>query len=194
MLDCDQRTQMKSPRRSASTWKLIRALWHERLSFIDWLSGFWGKWVSCFFSKQELWGIIISTLKIVWKPECFGSQIKYLFLSWRSQFFNYSKVSVFFSHALPISLNTLTLELSLFQCFVNCIPKQSSVRPWGRHTRVWKGSKAFGSAVHPENFPGPHQCQDAIRQGAQWSIVTRRLRLGACWEGPQRKTLNVIVI
>lgn len=57
-----------------------------------------------------------------------------------------------------------------------------------------EGSKAFGTSIHSENFPGSHQCQDAIRQGVQRSIVTQRPHLGAFREGLQRKTLNVIVI
>ncbi len=129
---------MKSLRRSASTWKAMRGLWHERLSFTDWLSGFCGKCVSCFFSKQEVCGIIISTLKIVWKLDCFGSRIKCSLPSWSSQFLTIQRCLFSSSHALPISLNTLTLELSLFQCFANWVPKQSSVRPRGRHPRVWK--------------------------------------------------------
>lgn len=45
---------------------------------------------------------------------------------------------------------------------------------------VLEGSNAFGASIHPENVPGPYQCQDAIRQGAQRSIVIQRPRLGAC--------------
>lgn len=126
---------------------------------------------------------------LVWQPN--GA-----FLAKLEQFFTFQKgVSLFFSHALPISLNTLTLELSLFQRVASLSPRLSSVRPRGCHTVIWKVRKAFlATGVHPENFPGPHQCQDAIRQGAQRSIVTQSPRLGACWEGAKRKTLNVIVI
>lgn len=124
----------------------------------------------------------------LWKRDWFGSQIEHFLPSCN----NFQRC-LFFSHALPISLNTLTLELSLFQCVASWVPDSQAWDPEDAIPGFGRFRRLLARGIYPENFPGPHQCQDAIRQGAQRSIVTRHPRLGACWEGPQRKTLNVIV-
>lgn len=175
---------------------MMRGLRCKRLCFKDQLSGFWGRRVShFFFQMRSVWKLLnhhqqeqnCVKLWLVWQPNT-------VFLAWLDQanFELFDHSSFFLSHAFPISLNTLTFEPSLFQRFADRVPESSSVSPRGRHPRVlvegfWHGCSSWEFS-RTTSVPGCHT------SGAQRIIVTRRPRLGACWEGSQRKTVNVIVI
>lgn len=120
-------------------------------------------WEMCFlflFQTTSVWKplITISTHKIVkawlvWQPNT-------AFLAKLQQLSTFQRC-LFFSHALPISLNTLTLELSLFQCVASWVPDSQAWDPedaipgFGRFEGFWHGylSWKFPRAT---SVPGCH--------------------------------------
>lgn len=104
--------------------------------------------------------------------------------SWNGPKATISKVPLLFIYTLCLrtkpALKTHTFEPPLFQCVFLLKPSPGHEA----QRTLWKVQMLFGAATHPENFPGPHQSQDAIRQGAQRSIVTQRPR----FRGLQRGT------
>lgn len=90
--------------------------------------------------------------------------------------------SLLYLHALPedqTALKTHTFEPPLFQCAFLLKPSPGHEA----QRTLWKVQMLVGAATHPENFPGPHQSPDAIRQRAQRSIVTRRPRFRGLLRG-----------
>lgn len=122
--------------------------------------------------------------KKLWKPGWIWQQ-KTSSLIWfrMSQKQRFKGTSLFYLHTLPEdekpALKAGTFEPPLIQCVF--LPKPSPGHEAQR--TLWKVQMLFGAATHPEKFPGPHLSQDAIRQGAQRSIVTQRPRFRGLLRG-----------